>query len=274
MNPYIVDVDEAGFEAQVVMRSHQVPVVVDFWAEWCGPCKTLGPQLERMAIEAGGSFVLARVDVDANPGLSIRFGVQGIPAVKAFQNGEVVAEFVGAQPEPVVRRFIDRLVPDENQQAVEAANSLLGTRHYPEAEQAFRVIHDENENNAPAALGLMKSLLLQGRGDEALAVWSDFPSSTEWAQAEELVPMAEWLKEAGADSEPADSKEAEWRQAARLIGLGNFPAAMDGLLDLLRQDKNYHQGAAKKALLAIFALLGDEDPLTRQYRDELASILF
>lgn len=274
MNPYIVDVDEAGFEAQVVMRSHQIPVVVDFWAEWCGPCKILGPQLERLAIEAGGSFVLARVDVDANPGLSIRFGVQGIPAIKAFQNGEVVAEFVGAQPEPVVRRFIERLVPDEDHQAVEAANSLLGTRHYSEAEQAFRAIFDENEDNAAAALGLMKSLLLQGRGAEALDVWSQFPSGVEWAQAEELAPMAEWLQEAENDSESADSLEAEWRQAARLIELGNFPAAMDGLLDLLRQDKTYHDGAAKHALLAIFALLGEEDPLTRQYRDELASILF
>jgi putative thioredoxin len=227
-----------------------------------------------MAIEAGGSFVLARVDVDANPGLSIRFGVQGIPAVKAFQNGEVVAEFVGAQPEPMVRRFIDRLVPDEDQQAVEAATSLLGTRHYPEAEKAFRDIYEENDDNAPAALGLMQSLLLQGRGSEALEVWNQFPSSIEWAQAERLVPMAEWLNEVEADSEPADPLEAEYRQAARLVKLGNFPASMDGLLDILRQKKTYRNGVAKDALLAIFALLGDEDPLTRQYRDELASILF
>jgi putative thioredoxin len=274
LNPFIVDVDEAGFEDQVVMRSHQVPIVVDFWADWCGPCKILGPLLERLAIEAGGTFILARVDVDANPGLSIRFGVQGIPAVKAFQKGEVVSEFVGAQPEPVVRRFIERLVPDEDQQAVEAANSLLATRHYPEAESAFQDIFDENETNAAAALGLMKSLLLQGRGSDTLEIWHRFPSGVEWAQAEELVPMATWLEGADAESEPADAREAEWRQAARLIKLGNFPAAMDGLLDLLRQDKTYRDGAAKQTMLAIFALLGDDDPTTRQYRDELASILF
>lgn len=274
MNTFIVDVDEAGFEAQVIMRSHQTPVVVDFWADWCAPCKILGPILERLAIEAGGSFILAKVDVDINPGLSIRFGVQGIPAVKAFQDGEVISEFVGAQPEPMVRRFIDRLIPNEHQQAVEAANSLLAIRHYPEAEKAFRSIFDQNEENAAAALGLMKSLLLQGQGDAALEVWSTFPSSVEWAQAEKLVPMANWLDQAASVTEPSDSMEAEWRQAARLIKIGNYPAAMDGLLDLLKQDRTYRDGAAKKALLAIFALLGDDDPLTRQYREELASILF
>lgn len=274
MNTFIVDVDEAGFEAQVIMRSHQIPVVVDFWAEWCVPCKTLGPVLERLAIEAGGSFVLAKVDADANPSLSIRYGVQGIPSVKAFRNGEIVSEFVGAQPEPVVRRFIERIVPDENQQAVEGANSLLATRHYPEAENAFRSIYDQNENNAAAAFGLLKSLLLQGSGDAALEVWTHFPHSVEWAQAETLMPMAMWLHEAQYETEPSDPMEAEWRQAARLIKLGNFPAAMDGLLDLLKQNRTYREGAAKQALLAIFALLGDDDPLTRQYRDELASILF
>ncbi len=277
MNPFMLDVNEANFEQEVLLRSHEVPVVVDFWAEWCGPCKVLGPILERLAIEAGGRFLLAKVNVDQNPGLAIRFGVQGIPAVKAFRLGKVEAEFVGAQPEPVVRRFIQRLVPSPAEQAVQAANSLLVTHHWKEAEEAFREALAEDESNAAAALGLVKSLLMQGRGGEALALLEDFPPGSEWAIAEQLRPLADLLaavEKNGPGYDEQDPLAAELYQAGRLIVRGNLPAAMDGLLDILRQDKRYRDGLPRKILLAVFSILGDEDTLTRQYREELASVLF
>ncbi len=277
MNPFMLDVNEANFEQEVLLRSHEVPVVVDFWAEWCGPCKVLGPILERLAIEAGGRFLLAKVNVDQNPGLAIRFGVQGIPAVKAFRLGKVEAEFVGAQPEPVVRRFIQRLVPSPAEQAVQAANSLLVTHHWKDAEEAFREALAEDESNAAAALGLVKSLLMQGRGGEALALLEDFPPGSEWAIAEQLRPLADLLdavEKNGPGYDEQDPLAAELYQAGRLIVRGNLPAAMDGLLDILRQDKRYRDGLPRKILLAVFSILGDEDTLTRQYREELASVLF
>ena len=178
LSEYILDVDEATFELEVVLRSHEVPVVVDFWAPWCGPCRMLSPMLERKAIEGGGSFLLAKVNVDDNPALSIRFGVQGIPAVKAFAQGEVAAEFVGAQSESMVDRFIKQLAPSATQQAVEEALSLLGTRHYQEAEQAFREVLSEDEANADAALGLVESLLMRGKGAEAPKPRSPRPNNT------------------------------------------------------------------------------------------------
>ena len=277
LSEYILDVDEATFETEVVLKSHEVPVVVDFWAPWCGPCRMLSPMLERQAIEAGGAFLLAKINVDDNPALSIRFGVQGIPAVKAFRHGEIAAEFVGAQPDTVVQRFIEQLVPSETQQAIEEALSLLGTRHYQPAEAAFREVLDKDEGNADAALGLVESLLMRGQGAEALEVLEHFPPGTAWAKAETYKPLAELLVETSKQetgTENDDPIEASLYQSARLIKRGNTEAAMDGFLSILREDKNYRGGMVKQVMLALFELLGDQDPTTRKYREELASVLF
>jgi putative thioredoxin len=232
--------------------------------------------LERAAIEAGGAFRLARVNVDENPQLSVRFGVRGIPAVKAFRQGEVVSEFVGAQPEPVVRRFLERVAPAQVDPDLVRAHSLRAGRRWPEAEAAYRDVLARQEDEPAASLGLLECLLMQGRGKEAGGVLVGFPPSTEWAAAEKLRPLAELLTRAGSlePANPDDPLESQYLQAGRLIGLGNVEAAMDGLLELLRADKDYRGGQARLALLGLFSLLGDEDPLTRSYRDELASILF
>jgi putative thioredoxin len=276
LSEHILDVNETTFENEVVLRSHQIPVIVDFWATWCGPCSMLTPILERQAIESGGGFRLAKVNVDENPNLAIRYGVRGIPAVKAFVDGKVVAEFVGAQPESRVNLFIQNLVPSETDKELEEANALLATRHWADAEAAFDDVFQADDANAAAALGLVKAMLMQGKGAEALGILNRFPAGSEWAVAEGLKPLAELLAEVE-QSDPSDDLNglsASLLQAARLIARGNLPAAMDGLLDILRQDKSHREGLPKKVMLALFALLGDDDPLTRQYRDELASVLF
>lgn len=272
----ILDVNEATFESEVVLRSHQTPVVVDFWATWCGPCSMLTPILERQAIESGGGFYLAKVNVDESPNLAIRYGVRGIPAVKAFVDGEVVAEFVGAQPETRVNLFIQNLVPSQADKELEGAQSLLATRHWPDAEKAFSEAYQADDSNAAAALGLVKAQLMQGKGSQALRVLNRFPAGSEWAAAEGLKPLAELLSEVERSEPPSDEEAlaASLHQAARLIGRGNLPAAMDGLLDILRQDKRHREGLPKQVMLALFTLLGDDDPVTREYRDELASVLF
>src|SRR5512133_1248777 len=137
---YIVEVNESDFEYEVVNFSRNTPVVVDFWAVWCGPCKMLTPILEKLAEEAKGAFRLAKANVDENPNLALRYGVRSIPAVKAFQNGQVVSEFTGAQPEPRVREFIRSLAPSQGDLAQEKAESLLDQHQWSSAERDFRQI--------------------------------------------------------------------------------------------------------------------------------------
>ncbi|WP_322805453.1 tetratricopeptide repeat protein [Thermanaerothrix sp.] len=280
MSPdYIVDVSEADFEYEVLAYSQNVPVVVDFWAAWCRPCRDLGALLVRLADEAQGRFRLARVNVDENPNLALRYGVRSLPTVKAFVNGQVVAEFVGAIPEPRLREFLERLQPPSpTALKLEKAESLLTEGEWAEAEKLFREVLDEEGEDPRALLGLVKALLAQGKGYEGLAILEAFPPSRQYAQAMLLKPYAQALVELrqhwGLKDDEEDELAAAYWNAIRLASRGNILAALDGLLDVLRQDKRYREDQARQVVLSLLEILGEENPLTRQYRNELALILF
>jgi putative thioredoxin len=273
---FIVDVTESDFEYQVLAYSQKVPVVVDFWASWCVPCKVLGPILEKLALEGQGSFRLARLDVDANPNLAMRFNVRSIPSVKAFRDGVVVSEFSGALPEPRVRDFIRAIAPAKDDLMIEKGLSLLRLKQPVEAEETFRQVLDDLPGNPPALLGLAKSLLFQGKSRESLEILQSFPPSREFNNAAVLLPLASALeKDANRDPFEIDNPlEAAYRNALRLFKRGNLEAAMDGLLDIMRQDKRYRNGEIHKVILGILELISTDEESVRQYRNELASILF
>jgi putative thioredoxin len=272
---HIIDVSETDFEFEVLNYSQNTPVVVDFWATWCVPCKVLGPLLERLAEEGRGAFRLARVDVDANPNLALRYGVRSIPVVKAFANGQVAAEFTGALPEPRVREFIKKLAPSEGDLILEKANSLLNQHQWASAEQSYRQVLEQTPDSPAGLLGLSKVLLAQGRSDESRQVLRNFPASREYSSAEILLPLTEaYTRLQSLSQEETDPLAPAYNNTLRLASRGNIPSALDGLLDILRQEKQYQNGQARKVFLALLELLGAEDPQARQYRNELASVLF
>jgi len=275
MLPDIIDVNESDFEFQVLAYSQEIPVLVDFWAPWCAPCRVLSPILEKLAEEAQGGFRLAKVNVDENSNLSKRYQVHSIPAVKAFREGRIVAEFSGLRPENQVREFLRSIAPSASDLAIEKGNSLLQMRQARQAELAFREALAEDNNHPVALLGLCRSLLQQGLGRHSLEILKQFPASREYNSAQALLPLAEALASSQDDQEETENPlDAAFQRAVRLIQRGNIEAALDGLLDILREEKRYRNGKAKQLILAVFELLGETDPITQNYRSELASVLF
>ena len=272
---FIIDVNESDFELQVIAYSEQSPVLVDFWAEWCAPCRILGPILEKLTNEAQGSFRMARVNVDENPNLARRYQVRSIPAVKVFSNGRMDSEFVGVQPEHKIREFIKAFAPSQSDLDLEKGISLLKLGQPLAAEGAFRQVLEVNPDQPSALLGLARSLVLLGDVGESLLILQQFPESREFSSAQTLLPLVEALSSFDPNAVNTDNAlDAAFAQAIRLAKRGNYEAAMDGMLDILRQDKRFKDGGVRKVILALFELLGKESPITQEYRSELASVLF
>ncbi len=271
---FILDVTEADFEYEVIQFSQQTPVVVDFWADWCIPCKTLSPILTKLTEEGQGDFRLAKVDVDENPKLAQRYNVRGIPAVKGFRGGQLVAEFTGVVPEPQIRKFLDELVPSPSDLQLDKGNSLLQLEQWVRAEQTFQQTLEERKGHPGALLGLTKCFLAQGKALEALEILDHFPASREFSSAQQLRPLANALEVQDQLLKSEALIDATYRRALQLITRGNLPAAMDGLLAVIKQEKRYRNDEARQVMVSVFEIWGNENPLTRQYRAELASTLY
>ncbi len=273
---HIITITESSFEYDVIAYSQNTPVVVDFWAEWCKPCKMLTPFLEKLAEEAEGRFRLGKVDVDANPNLALRFSVRSIPTVMAFSQGRKVSDFAGLIPENKIIEFINNILPPSPSDLLsQKGNSLLSAGDQEGAREAFLQALDLDERHPASMLGLMKIFLLQGNSADAHAIFRSFPARQEYNEAERLVPLMKAMEDFNNNRLPSDTDlDAAFTNSIRLATRGNTLASIDGLLDILRQDKRYRKDRARSVLLALLDLLDPQNELTRQYRTELASILF
>jgi putative thioredoxin len=251
----VFDVTEATFQQQVLERSKEVPVVVDFWAEWCGPCRQLGPALENAAKAREGKVDLAKLDVDANQRLSTAFRVQSIPAVKAFKDGKIVDEFTGAIPPRVVEEWFDRLVPSEaDLAAAEAVKSG--------DEDALRAAVEANPRNAEAVTALARILIARGDYDEAVELLEQIPQDF---AAAGLAARA-WL--AGRDDVDTGDAFAAWDSGDHETALEKLQEAFAAAPDEDTRDR------IRKVMVAIFTELGSDHPLAREHRRRLATALY
>lgn len=274
-NPYVKDVSEAQFMTEVVDRSTQVPVLVDFWAEWCGPCKTLSPLLEAAAAEYGGAFELVKIDVDANQELSQKMKVQGIPTVVAFVGGQPVGQFSGAVSEAELRAFIEQFVGPTTDPEVEAALDLLDTGDVAGAEGALRAILTVRASE-DAAKTLAMLYIDTDRMQEALEVLSTLTPDDE---TKRLVAMAN-MSTAAANLDSYASAFSEdpnienrVSYAKALAGAGQAEIAFDVLLDAVAE-RDDDSDQARLAMIEIFEMLGTDHPLVGVYRKRLANALY
>jgi putative thioredoxin len=285
MNEWTIDVSEQDFEQAVVQRSHEVPVVIDFWAPWCGPCRALGPTLEKLADEQQGKFILAKINVDENPMLAQAFQVQSIPAVKAVRNGALAGEFLGAQPEPNVRRFIEQLLPSEAESLAREAQRLEEAGKAQGAESLYRAALAKEANQPLALLGLARVLVQRGEENDAQTLLSRIPNTVpEHAAAQQLLAQLR-LKQTGAkagdeqkyrDLLTADPNDldARFELSQVLAAVGRFEEALTELLTIVKKDRKFRDDGARKAMLEIFEVIGSRSDLAEQYRSELAKVLF
>lgn len=251
-----MDVSESAFQSAVLDRSHTVPVVVDFWAEWCGPCRQLGPVIERAVDARAGKVELAKVDVDANPGLARAFGVQSIPAVKAFRDGTVAAEFIGAQPPAAVEQFLDSLLPSEADALVERGD-----------EESLRRANELEPTRADAAVPLARILKDRGDTDEALAILARVPGSF---AADGLVARV-GLESAARNG--AQSPVPDLSEAFAALDAGDEERGLDLLLEALSSADGARDDV-RRVIVGILDELGVDHPLARSTRRRLASALY
>jgi putative thioredoxin len=275
---FISDATTAEFPQSVLQRSHEIPVVVDFWAEWCGPCKVLGPLLEQLTIEADGDFELVKVDVDANPDLSAQFGVQGIPTVIAFRDGAVAGRFTGALPEPQLREWLEEILPSELDRMVEQGRDAALAGDLVQAEQIFRMALDQQPDHPEAGPTLASLLIARGDSEEALIVLGKLTPTPEVerlqaaarltsSRTDDLSPL-----EAAVAANPTDDG-ARLALARALASGSEFEPALDLMLAVVR-NRSEQWEEARDGMLDIFGVLGNEHPLTQAYRRQLSNALF
>lgn len=263
-----------NFDAEVITASENQPIVVDFWAPWCGPCRVLGPVLEKLEREASGQWRLAKVNTDEAPELSSAWQIQGIPAVKMFHRGEVIAEFVGALPEVQVRQWLETNLPSAAKAALENAKTALAQGDIKGATKLLQQALQHEPQNLEARLLLAEQIFIAAPEEAVALIEKIDESHALYARAQALRMLRRLLHLA---PEPALKASPAWQgyaQGNAALAAGNFAAAFEAWITAMQQDRKLDDDGARRACIALFTLLGNEHPLVQEYRRKFSSALY
>lgn len=282
---YIFDVDESNFEGVVVENSHKLPVLVDFWAEWCQPCQSLIPVLHKVAEDLAGQVILAKVNSDEQQALAQQFGVRSLPTVKLFVNGEVVDEFTGAMPESHIHKMLDNYIVRESDNVMAEALQEYEQGNVDSAIKKMAQAAASDPANLRVQLMYAQVLAQHEQVNEALAVLDNLPAEKRddpevtslkakldiAAQAGEVSDARALLKQV--EDNPGDLAARE-QLSAVYVTIGEYAQALEQLLEIMKRDRAYNDDAGRKGLIKIFELLGNEGPLVSEYRRKMGTLLF
>ena len=284
-SPYIVTVTTENFHALVIEGSYDRPVLVDFWADWCAPCKMLMPILAKLAGEYAGRFILAKLNTEEEQALAAEYGIRSLPTVQLFQGGAPIDQFMGALPEAQIREFLERNMPRESDALLARAGALIAGGQGERAQDLVERVRQEDPGNPRLALTEIQLAMSRGKVAEAQVLIERLP--IELAHEPEVEALRGQLRFAAAldgapspaelaariESDPKDS-EARYQLAAHRVVAGDHEAALELLLELVRRDRAYGEDAGRQAMVAIFDMLGTGDPLTARYRARMMTALY
>lgn len=281
-SPYIFEIDQSNYEQIVIQGSHQVPVLVDFWATWCQPCQTLMPLLAKLADEYQGRFILAKINTEEQQEIAAQFGIRSIPTVKLFSQGQPVDEFAGALPETDIRAFLDRHLPRESDNAVQQAQELLSTGDISGAITALQAAQAADPGNPRITMTLAQVLASSGEIEAAEQTLDSLPddeqSKPEIARLRGQMYFHRLAGDASIDqlmqqlADNPDDLETRFRLAAAQVMQGDASGALDNFLLVMQKDRKFGDDGARLALLKLFDMLGDE-PAVARYRARMFALL-
>jgi putative thioredoxin len=264
-------IDVSNFEQEVLAASHEKPVLVDFWAPWCGPCRQLGPILERLSEEPEAPFTLAKLNTDEDQATAAQYSIRSIPAVKLFVDGEVVDEFIGALPEQQVRAWLKRAIPSQTRGLVQDAREALAAGDRDQAEAWLEEAMTLDPGNSEAALLLARLVVFKdpARGEQL----SRTPGAA-FDEAQAVQRIAWLLSDEGAPELPDDPAREAYLGGVEALATGEIDTALTKLVDSVRRNRHFHDDGARKTCLALFSVLGDRHELTLKHRRSLEMALF
>jgi putative thioredoxin len=282
-NQNVIEVGEGDFQQQVVERSHEVPVVVDFWAPWCGPCRVLGPVIEQLAAEAEGEWLLAKVNTQDNPRVAQQFGIRGIPNVKAFVDGEVVEEFSGAQPRHMIETWLQRFLPSDEDRLLDQARDAEEAGSVAEAREMYESIVQSDPDNASARAALARLAVEEGDVEAAREqidavpdlLWGTTDGELEagWVAVEAATARDLESLEDSVEAD-ADDLDARFELAMVLADDERWEEALEHLLHIVATDREYRDDLGRVAMVRLFEVIGSDSDLANTWRGKMGAVMY